>query len=136
MVPVADQDQRVPFFGELDGFHVDLCDQRTSRVDHAKLAAFAGFADFRRNSVRGVDYRSPCGNLFNAVHEDRALLLQFLDNVAVVDDLLADIDRRAEGLKGDANDIDGPHDTRAESAGFQEVVKSSLCYRTKHFSQF
>jgi hypothetical protein len=40
--------------------------------------------------------------------------------VAVVNDLFADVDGRAEGLEGDTNDIDSADDAGAKSSGFKQ----------------
>jgi hypothetical protein len=48
--------------------------------------------------------------------EHRAQRLQAIDDVAIVDDLVAHIDRRAEFLDGALDDLDGPIDARAEAA--------------------
>ena len=40
---------------------------------------------------------------------DRAFAAQFVHYKAVVNDFLADVNRRSEGLKRDADDINGPH---------------------------
>ena len=34
MVPVPDEDQRIPLAGELHRLHVDLCHQRAGGIDH------------------------------------------------------------------------------------------------------
>ena len=48
--------------------------------------------------------------------ENGALGLQALDHVFVMDDLVADIDRRAVALEGAFDDLDGTHDACAEAA--------------------
>ena len=54
------------------------------------------------------------------VHEDRALLGQFVHNIAVVDDFAANINRRAEGLQCDLHNVDGAHYARTKTTGFQK----------------
>ena len=49
--------------------------------------------------------------------EDRAALAQLLDHVLVVDDLLADVDRRAVQLERALDGLHGPVDARAVAAG-------------------
>jgi hypothetical protein len=60
------------------------------------------------------------GDLGYAVHENGALLLELLDHKPVVDNLLADIDGRAECFEGDPDDIDGTDYSGAESTGLQQ----------------
>jgi len=77
-------------------------------------------ADFRRNSVRAVDDALAVGNLVFAVDENRTLAPQFLDHEAVVDNLFAHIDGRAEGLERNANHVDRPYHARAKPARLEQ----------------
>jgi hypothetical protein len=45
---------------------------------------------------------------------------QLLHNAAIVDDLLANVDGRAQPLQSDSYCIDGSNDARAEPARFSE----------------
>ncbi len=116
VVAVSNQHQRVTLLGELDGFDVDLGHQRAGRIDHLEAALLGALPDRRGDTVRGVDHARPLGHLVQFVDEDCALLGQVGDDVAVVDDLLANVDRCAKGLEGDPDDIDGPDDTRTKAA--------------------
>src|SRR5690606_30575269 len=60
------------------------------------------------------------GHLVELLDEDRAALLEIVDHVAVVHDLVAHVDRRAEGLDGALDDLDGAIDAGAEAAGVGE----------------
>ena len=53
----------------------------------------------RGDAVCGVDDRRPWRNLGLLVHEDRSPRLEITDDVDVVDDLLADVDRGAVMLE-------------------------------------
>ena len=119
MVAMADKNQRITFLRKLHRFHVDLGHQGTGSVDHSQVAMAAGFAHFGRYAMCAVDHTLARRNFLNAVHEDRALFLQLLDYEAVMDDFLADINRRAECLQRDANDVDRPHHPRAEASRLQ-----------------
>jgi len=55
-------------------------------------------------------------NLRKVFYEARALSLQALDDVAVVHDLVAHIDRRSILLKSPLDDLDGSNDTRTVAA--------------------
>src|SRR4029077_2553345 len=61
--------------------------------------------------------------LVELVDEDRATLAQLLDDVLVVDDLLAYVDRRSVELERALDGLDGPVDTGAIAAwrGEQEL---------------
>jgi hypothetical protein len=91
--------------------------QGTGRVDREKVA----MARFRRhrlgNAMRREDHRTGCvRNLRQFLDKDRALGLQRIHDVAIVDDLVADIDGRTKAHECLFNDVDGAHDPGAESA--------------------
>ena len=70
-----------------------------------------------RHAVGGEDHRRlGVGDFGEFLDEDRALGLQALDHVAVVHDLVADIDRRAIALERLLDRIDRPHHAGAEAA--------------------
>ena len=56
------------------------------------------------------------GNLVQLLDEHRALGAQSFDDVSVVDDLVAHIDRRAEFLERQLDDLDGAVDPGAKAA--------------------
>ena len=76
-------------------------------------------ADFGRDAVGAVDDALAVGDFVFAVDEDGAFAAEFVDHKAVVDDFLADVDGRAEGLEGDADDVNGANDAGAEAAGLE-----------------
>ena len=108
-----------------DGFLVDLGDERTGRVEHEDVARGGVLAHALRHAMRGEDHRPVrIGNLVELLDEDRALRLQALDDVAVVDDLVAHIDGRAEALQRLLDDLDGALDAGAEAArGAEQNLK-------------
>ena len=67
-----------------------------------------------------VDDTHACGDLVDVVDEDRSLLRQFVHNEAIVDDLLAHVDGRAEGLKGNLHHVNGADNTCAEATGLEQ----------------
>jgi hypothetical protein len=60
------------------------------------------------------------------LHEDRALGLEAVDHEAVVDDLVADVDRGAPLLQRHLDDLDRPVDAGAEAARGGEVEGQGL----------
>ena len=118
VIPVSDQDQRVPFLGKLHGFHVDLGDQRTSGVNHAQIAVHARLADFRRNPVSAVNNALSGRDFFHTIDENGAFFLQFFHHEPVVDNLFPHINRRPKGFESDPDDINRPHYARAEASRF------------------
>ena len=91
---VADQDDRVALVGELARLDVDLGDQRAGRVDRPQPALGGVVVHRRGDAVGGEDDHLALRHLGLLVDEDRAALAQLLDDVLVVDDLLAHVDRR------------------------------------------
>ena len=61
-------------------------------------------------------HRAVVRNLVELIDEHRAELAQAVDDEAVVDDLVADIDGRAEPLERDLDDLDRPIDSGTETA--------------------
>jgi hypothetical protein len=62
------------------------------------------------------DHRHAVRHLVQLLHEDRALGLQAVDDELVVDDLVADVDRRAVALERQLDDVDRAVDARAKAA--------------------
>src|SRR6266481_7534786 len=120
VVVMSDQNNAVAAFGVLHSFHVDLGDQRTGSVNHLQVAQLALFANAGRNAVRTVNEAMTVRNLVDFVDEDRSLGLQLFHDVAVVDDLPANIDRRAKGIKRNADNINGTNYPGAESPRLQQ----------------
>src|SRR5690242_4514877 len=91
-----------------------------------------GFPDLWGNSVSAVDDAFAVWNFFHAVHKNGAFFLQFLDNKAVVDDFLANINRRPEGFERDSYDVDGAHDssTKAPRLQKQKLLVLTLRHNT------
>src|SRR4029077_1347585 len=107
-------------FGKLHSFHVDLGDQRTSGVNHAEAAVFAGLANFGGDAVGAVNDALAVGDFVHGIDKNGAFALEFFDHKSVVNDLLAHVDGRAKGLKRDADDIDGANHPGADSAARQQ----------------
>ena len=71
----------------------------------------------RRDAVGREDGRRAVGHLVELLHEAHAAGLEVAHDVAVVDDLAADVDGALEAVEGEVHDLDGAHDARAEAAG-------------------
>ena len=69
-----------------------------------------------RDAVRGEHDGRALGDLLDRVDEDRAALLELADDVRVVDDLLAHVDRLAVELERPLDRVDGPLDPGAIAA--------------------
>ena len=67
-----------------------------------------------------VDNSGSGGDLIKLVDEDGTFFRQVSDDVAVMDNFLADVDRCAERFQRNLHDIDGPDYSGAEATGLQE----------------
>ena len=122
---VADEHDRVAVGGELLRLDVDLRHERARRVDRRQAALGRLRVHRRRHAVRGEDGRRALGHgVVDLVDEDRAALAQLLDDVLVVDDLLAHVDRRAVELERALDGLHGAVDARAVAArgGEQQLL--------------
>ena len=100
---------------------MDLGDERARRVDRLQAAALGLGVDGRRDAVGGEDGDGALGDrVVELVDEDRAALAQLGDDVLVVHDLLADVDRRAVQLERALDGLDGAVDAGAVAAGAGE----------------
>ena len=120
VIAMADQHQRITLLGELDRLDVDLGDQRAGCVDDPQSAPFAALAHSRRNTVGGVNYTLTIRHVVDLVNKNGALFGQFVHNIAVVDDFAANVNRRAESLKRDLDDVDGTNNAGAKAARFEQ----------------
>jgi hypothetical protein len=66
--------------------------------------------------VRGKDHRAAVGYFVQLFHENRSQPAQPVDNEAIVDNFMPDIDRRAEPLDRQLDDLDGAIDSGAKAA--------------------
>src|SRR6185312_5772470 len=69
-----------------------------------------------RHAVGGEHHRCAGGNLVELLDENRSLALERLDDVAVMNDLMAHIDRRTESLEAALDDLHRALDSGAEAA--------------------
>src|SRR5690606_35163348 len=83
-----------------------------------------------RDAVGAEDHGGAVGHLVQLLDEDRAALLEIVHDVAVVDDLVAHVDRRAERLDRTLDDLDRAIDAGAEATGIgEEDVHKYRFYR-------
>ena len=115
MAGVTDQHDIEAVRGVPVTLFVYLGDQRTRRVDHAQSALMRRQFHALRDAVRAEYGDCALRDLMDLVDEPGALALQRLDHVLVVDDLVADVDRRAEPLQRALDDLDRPLHARAET---------------------
>ena len=70
--------------------------------------------------MRAEDGARPRGHFIQFLDENGSGGTQFFHDVFVVDDFLADIDRRAVEVERNFHDIDSPDDTGAETARLEQ----------------
>ena len=117
---VADQDHVAPVAAVARDFHVHLGDQRTGRVEHAQPPPLRLGLHGLRHAVRAEDHGGAVRHLVEFLDEDRAEAAQPVDHEAVVHDLVADVDRRAEQFQRTLDDVDRAVDAGTESTGIGE----------------
>ena len=95
---------------------VHLGDQRAGGVQHRQAAVLGGL-DHRLGHAMGAEHRDGAfGHFVQFLDKARALVLQRVDHMLVVDDLVAHIDRLAILIERLLHDIDGANDAGAEAA--------------------
>ena len=133
---VADHDELVALARELGDLDVHLVDERAGRVEDREAARGRLLAHRLRHAVGAEDERRAGRHVGEVLDEDRALLLEVVDDVGVVDDLVADVDRRAELVQRALDDLDRAIDAGAEAARlgeddfFEHHGRSGGHYRT------
>ena len=127
LVAMSNQHQRIALLGEFDRLDMDLRHQRTGGVNNLQPALLGPVTDRRRNPMRGINNPGAFRDLIQLIDEDRALLRQISHNIAVMNDFLADVDRRAKGIQRNLDDVDGTHNTCAKAARLEK--KNSLGFR-------
>src|SRR5690606_31194301 len=89
-------------------------------VEHRQIACGGLFFHAPCNAV-GAEYGDgPWRNLGQILDENRALVLQALDDVLIVNDLVADVHRGAVFLQSSLDDLDRADNARAESARLRQ----------------
>jgi hypothetical protein len=98
-----------PFLGEFDGFQMHLGYQWTGGVDHLQIAfALASRPHRGRNPMRAENHARAHGYFLQLFHENGPGFAQLVHYVTVMDDLLADINRRAIEVQRDLDYVDAP----------------------------
>ena len=105
-----------PLLDQPLGLAVDLGDERAGGVEIVEAALLRLGRHRLGHAMGGEDHRRAVRHLVQLGHEDRALGLQAVDDELVVDDLVADIDRRAVALERELDDADRAVDAGAEAA--------------------
>ena len=113
---MADQHHLQPMLHMTDDLAVHLGYQRAGGIDHPQPHR-APFAHHRAaHPMGGEDRYRPLGHLMQFIDKHRAHGAQAIDHMAVMDDLVANIDRRAEPRQRLLHDRNRPIHTGAEAA--------------------
>jgi hypothetical protein len=113
---MADQQDVEVVLCEAHRFLVDLGDQRAGGVDGAQTPVLRRLDHGRRHAVRRKDHQRTLRHLVRFVDKDGSLFFQRTDHVHVVDNLLADVNRRPIVLQRLFYGDDGPVNAGAVSA--------------------
>ena len=116
MPAMADQDHGAARLRMAPRLDMDPAHERAGGVDHRKPAPGRLALDLARDPVRREDRRRPVRDLRELVDEDRALGLEVVDDLPVMDDLVAHIDRAAAPRERALDGRDRPLDAGAEAA--------------------
>ena len=92
-------------------------DQRAGRIDHRKTALLGAILDGAGDPMRAENGDSTGRDLVDFVHEMRALGAQPLHNMPIVNDFMADIDRRTIFFERAFDDLDRSFYPGAEAPG-------------------
>ena len=113
---------------------MDLGDERAGRIDVGKPAALRRRGHRFGHSMRGKDDGPVVGHLVELVDEHRAEIAQPVDDEAVMDDFMADIDRRSEPLERELDDLDRAVDSGAKAArcGDQHLEGRAVQHSDSH----
>src|SRR5260370_774422 len=120
MARMADQDRRAALAGVTLDFGMDLGNERAGRIYYAKVTRPCMVPFARCDAVGAEDHTLVLGHFVEALNEYRALSLESLEHKAVVDDLMAHVERTAVFSKRAANRLDGAVYACAEAARLGE----------------
>ena len=113
---VADEDHGAAFVIVFFDFEMDLGDERAGGVDNAQLAVFGAVPFAGRDAMRAENDALAGRHLVEALDKNRAFAFQRLEHEAVVNDLMAHIERASVGAQRAADGLDGTIDAGAKAA--------------------
>jgi hypothetical protein len=117
---VPDQDHLAAVAGKSRHFHVHLGHERAGRVEDPQAALLRLGLNGLRHAVGAEDHRGVGRHLVEIVDEHGAESAQPLHHEAVVNDLVAHVDRGTEQLERSLDDLDGTIHAGAEAARVRE----------------
>ena len=93
-----------------------LADQRAGGVERVQSAPLRVVGHGLGHAVGGEDHGRAFGHLVQLIDEQGALGLELFDHEAIMDDLVADIDRRTRNLERPLDNLDSAIDPGAKAA--------------------
>ena len=117
---MADEDHIATLAGVASDLHVHLGHQGTGGVEHLEISPLRLILDGLGDAVRREDDGGAIGHLVELADEHGAHRPQPLDDMAVVDHLMAHEDRCTVELDRPLDDVDGAVDAGAEAARIGE----------------
>ena len=113
---MPDQDDLAALIGVALALDMHLGDQRAGRVDDRQAARGGAFLDRAGDTMGAEDRDAARRHLVDLVDKMRPFAAQPLDDVPVMDDLMAHIDRRPVFFERALDDLDRPFDPGAKSS--------------------
>lgn len=118
MTRMPDEDQRIAVSGESNSFQVNLGHQGAGGINDSKTALLSLRAHLGRNPVGAEDAGGSFGNLMDIVNKNDASTTEVFNDMAIVNDLVEDINGQWEKSQCSLHDVNGPHHTGAEPSWF------------------
>src|SRR5579875_405998 len=126
---MADQDDLAALPGIALAFDMHLRDERTGRIDDREPALGRALLDGAGDPMGAEDRDIAGRHLVDLVDEDGSLGAQPLDDMAVVHDLVTDIDWRPVFFERALDDLDRSFDPGAEAPGLGQYHAHHLVSR-------
>ena len=116
VIGVAHENDMAACFGLPFRLTMDLGYQGTGRIEIFQTTLFGFMGNSLGHAVRRKNDRHAIGHFVQFLDKYRAHFLQFVDNIAVVDDFVPDIDRCAIFFNRQLDDFYGAVDACAKAA--------------------
>jgi hypothetical protein len=109
---------------------VDFGNQRTGSINDPQSSFFRVLDHCCGHTMGAEDSQCTGWYLIESLNEQSSLVFQVLDHMAVVDDLMQNIDRGAMNLEGPFNNFYSSHHPRTKSAGLSKYHLHSFRFHS------
>jgi len=120
MARMTDQDDQAALRDVMLALAMDFGDQRAGGIQNMQATRLCIELDGPCHPMRTEDGDRPCGHFREVFDEARAFCAQALDDMAVVNDLVSNVDRGAKLRERLLDDVDGPDHAGAKAARLRE----------------